>query len=144
MGASSFARFWVCWIGCSFISGLVAAGTPLRASMDRQSYELLGVSGQYSCNPAGLGGTDRSTLVCKISNVMVVNDKYTGSNAYGASRVVERTIGTDLAVALPNTPRIFGALKDSGTIFDYPDRDGSVNLVDSLQMPIASPGATGI
>ncbi len=79
---------------------------------------------------------------------MMLRDKYTGSNAYGASRVVERTRATYLAVAIPNTPRIFSVPKGADSVFDYPDSSGSVRLVDTLPIPMdkakAVKGAIGI
>lgn len=111
-------------------------GIEPKYNADRQVYEFFGLAGDYSCDPAGLTGGDRGMLTCKVANVMMLRDKYTGSNAYGASRVVERTRATHLALALPNTPRIFSVPKDSGSVFDYPDSSGSVRLVDTLEMSI--------
>lgn len=97
---------------------------------DTQTYQFRGSVGDYSCGPAGLIGKDRSTFVCKVATVVMISDKYTGSNAYGASRVVNRIRGTALAIAIQNTSNV------SGNVFDYPDGNGSIRLVDTLPMPL--------
>lgn len=108
---------------------------------DRESYSFSGLVGDYKCSGSGVIGQYKTTLVCKVATVRLLNDKYAGSNAFGASRLVARTRATDLALAIP-------ASTLSGQYFDGPDVVGAMRLVDRVQVPLekakAIKGAVGV
>lgn len=94
---------------------------------DNQVYQFSSPYSDYSCDRAK---SDGWTLVCKIGIAWMADDKYRGSNAFGASRIVDRTRGAYFAVAIPNTPRMFGS------VFQNPSLNGSSKFIDKLPISI--------
>ncbi len=74
-------------------------GISVKYDADAQTY-LIGSQGGYLCQEAFLYGMFKDWITCKVSPFSRDNDTYVGSNAYGASRTVERIRGRDFSLAI--------------------------------------------
>lgn len=73
---------------------------PIKYDADLQTY-LVGGQYDHLCQETYPYGESRDWVTCKIAPIRRVNDTYIGSNAYGASRTVDRTNGEDFSLAIP-------------------------------------------
>ena len=71
----------------------------IKYNADAQTYRI-----DYSCKETysfGNFGKSKNWVTCKVDSISRKTDTYAGSNAFGASRNVERTEGHDFALAIP-------------------------------------------
>lgn len=97
---------------------------PIKYDADAQTY-LIGGQFGYACQETYSFGKFKDWVTCKVAPTRRDNDTYTGRNAYGASRAVERTRGHDFALAIVKGSPVLGAaflqeryLKDRYTFQD--------------------------
>ena len=67
-----------------------------KYNADSQTYEA---SDYVFCKKTLGLGDDKGWVTCKIDSVKRERDSYVGTNSYGASARIERTVGKDLAIA---------------------------------------------
>lgn len=80
----------------------------VKYDADAQTY-LIGGQYGYSCKENYPFGEFKDWVTCKVSPISRENDTYVGSNAYGASRTVERTRGRDFALAIAKGSAVLSA-----------------------------------
>ena len=81
---------------------------PIKYDADAQIY-VIGELFGYSCKKIPTFGEFKDWVTCKVSPISRDNDTYVGSNAYGTSRTVERTWGSDFAVAIAKGSAVLSA-----------------------------------
>jgi hypothetical protein len=86
-------------INTTYVYAFRISNIPIKYDADAQTYVIGGRFG-YSCKETYSFGKFKDWVTCKVSPISRDNDTYVGSNAYGASRTVERTRGRDFAVAI--------------------------------------------
>lgn len=92
---------------------------PLVYDADIQAYHFYGHLG-YSCGGAYSSGKNKNWVTCKVDSISRKTDTYAGSNAFGASRNVERTEGHDFALAIPKgSVALRAAFSKDREITDY-------------------------
>lgn len=96
---------------------------------DTQTYQIGGKYGQW-CQSTYSFGQSKGWTTCRISKILRVTDSYTGSNAYGATRSIERERGRDASIALKTStlPSVFSPNKLLGKD-DY-------SFTDNLYVPL--------
>ena len=98
----------------------------VKYDADAQTY-LIGGQYGYSCKAT----YSFDWVTCKVSTVSRDDDTYVGSNAYGASRTVERTRGRDFALAMTK-----GSAVLSTAFTQERDRKDRLSFQDRLPMPL--------
>ncbi len=71
----------------------------IKYDADSQVYEIGSSPLSPFCRETYSIGASKVWVTCKLAVISRQYDRYTGTNAYGASSVVERTIGSDFALA---------------------------------------------
>lgn len=74
---------------------------------DAQMYKLSTSGERYSCSETSLFEGSEGWFTCKVTTAMHKRDKYLGSNAYGASTVIDRSRSIDYAIAISRSTYMY-------------------------------------
>ncbi len=80
----------------------------VKYDADAQAY-LIGGQDGYTCKETYPFGKFKDWVTCTVSYIWYKNDTYVGSNAYGASRTVERIRGLNFALAIAKSSAVLSA-----------------------------------
>jgi hypothetical protein len=104
----------------AFRNDLIDSKYGFRYDADSQTYTIGGLIGNYSCSEAIWSD---KWVICNVSIITRSHDTYEGTNAFGASRTVEREGGSNFALAfLKNSPLLSSVMSQRNYRYEYEDK----------------------